>query len=151
MARISLISLVASCLALVHLSQAGPSFCNGLDCPVFNVINSTKDYEVRHYPTSYWTSTTIEGRNFSYATGEGSNSPFRLYVGFNRLFNYISGANAQHQKVPMTAPVEASVVPGQGPFCDSTYEVSFFVPFDLQPNKAPQPVLKRVIRCSPLD
>ncbi len=38
----------------------------------------------------------------------------------------------------MTAPVLVRIHPGQGPFCESSYNVSFFVPFSFQ-NNPPQP------------
>ena len=50
--------------------------------------------------------------------------------GFNRLFAYIGGANADGAKVPMTAPVAVDVAPGAGPTCGSNFTVSFFVPQD---------------------
>jgi len=120
---------IAAIPMMLVTTSSGPAFCNGLDCPLFTVINTTADYEVRKYPVSYWTSTSFEARNLTVPEEEG----------FNRLFNYISGANDRHEKVPMTAPVQVRITPGQGPFCDSTYVVSFFVPFALQPDKAPQP------------
>jgi hypothetical protein len=66
------ILLVASCGFLASARPTDtPSFCHGLDCPKYTVLNSTKDYEVRSYPVSYWASTSIEAMNFSYATGVG--------------------------------------------------------------------------------
>jgi hypothetical protein len=49
--------------------------------------------------------------------------------GFMRLFHYISGGNVDKAKVPMTAPVRVRVMPGAGPFCESNFTISFFVPF----------------------
>ena len=45
-----------------------------------------------------------------------------------RLFDYIGGANENDDHIPMTAPVMTAVTPGQGPFCVSHYNVSFFMP-----------------------
>lgn len=53
-------------------------------------------------------------------------------TGFKRLFRYISGANAAGAKVKMAAPVQVRVFPGAGPTCNTTFRVSFFVPFSDQ-------------------
>lgn len=51
-----------------------------------------------------------------------------------RLFRYISGANAAGTKIDMTAPVRSLMVPSDGPFCETKFDISFFVPFALQPD-----------------
>lgn len=38
----------------------------------------------------------------------------------------------------MTAPVKVKLVPGDGPFCESSFTMSFFVPLMYQ-NLAPEP------------
>ena len=59
-------------------------------------------------------------------------------IGFNRLFEYISGANEQGAKIDMTTPVRTLVKPGQGPNCESFFQVSFYVPYAYQyPNPPP--------------
>merc|ERR1739843_82386 len=55
---------------------------------------------------SYWTATTVTGKNMDSAGSEA----------FMRLFRYISGDNERNEKIEMTVPVLASVVPGQGAF-----------------------------------
>lgn len=49
-----------------------------------------------------------------------------------RLFAYISGGNVPRKRVEMTAPVRSLVTPTEGPFCETKFTVSFFVPFDVQ-------------------
>merc|ERR1719433_674019 len=58
--------------------------------------------------------------------------------GFMTLFDYISGGNDAKQKIEMTAPVTSYITPGEGPFCEDHFNISFFVPFYLQ-GKAPVP------------
>jgi hypothetical protein len=101
-------------------SSASPWFCHGLDCPPFAVERRGDGYETRVYPAGLrWTSTTVTGVSYDDAVS----------TGFMRLFRYISGANEAEEKIPMTAPVRVAVAPGDGPFCDSNFTVSFFVPF----------------------
>ena len=49
-----------------------------------------------------------------------------------RLFKYISGSNKQNQKVKMAAPVLTKIIPGQGPTCETSFEIKFFTPFKFQ-------------------
>ena len=97
-----------------------PWFCHGIDCPQFKTLDHTKDYDTRAYPAGLkWTSTIVTGLEYDAAVS----------AGFRRLFGYISGQNEVQVKVPMTAPVRVRVTPGAGPFCESNFTVSFFVPF----------------------
>ena len=62
---------------------------------------------------------------------------------FMRLFRYISGANEQKVKVPMTVPVLNSVQVTQGPFCAANFTMHFFLPYANQANP-PTPTEKTV-------
>ena len=55
----------------------------------------------------------------------------------DRLFAYIQGKNEYHQKIEMTAPVISQVSPSDGPLCESSFTVSFYVPKKNQPDPAP--------------
>merc|ERR1711907_566056 len=110
-----------------------PWFCHGIDCPVFKVLNANNEttaslWEEREYPSQEWTETYVSGMDLDKAES----------AGFMRLFNYIQGANAAKNKIDMTAPVLNYITPGEGPFCEDHFNISFFVPFDLQ-GKAPKP------------
>lgn len=113
-------------------STPAPWFCHGIDCPPYTVVTTTPSYEVRAYPRSYWVSTTVSNISWKSASK----------IAFRQLFDYISGSNVQHVKVPMTAPVTAIVVPGQGPNCVSNFTFSFFLPLSYQDKpfaQLPQP------------
>ena len=85
--------LVVLVVLAVSMAQDAPWFCHGIDCP--NFTNSSVDsLEVRNYDSNLWTSTVVEGVDFDEATT----------TGFQRLFDYISGANDAGKAVDMTAP-----------------------------------------------
>ena len=54
--------------------------------------------------------------------------------GFYANFNYISGTNAQHVKIPMTAPVLSRSINS------SSWDISFYTPASLYPTLASVPV-----------
>ncbi|CAH1790816.1 unnamed protein product [Owenia fusiformis] len=106
-----------------------PSSCKRLDCPKFKVLRKTGEYEVREYEESRWASTDVYDMDCSRARS----------IGFKHLFNYISGDNAANAKIPMTAPVLTTIIPGEGPACESNFTVSFYQPFNMQENGGPAP------------
>ncbi|XP_013389351.1 heme-binding protein 2-like [Lingula anatina] len=95
-----------------------PDFCNGLDCPTFTVLKTTKEYSIRQYDVSKWVGTSEYSMDWSNSTT----------TMFWRLFRYISGQNQPKTKVAMTAPVLTKIVPGQGPACESNFTMHFFIP-----------------------
>jgi len=106
-----------------------PAFCRKLDCPKFTLLNKTENFEVRKYEASRWASTSVE--NLHDLTSA-------MRTGFMRLFDYISGNNEGGQKIAMTCPVRTKIVPGDGPFCEDTFTISFMVPFSVE--VAPKPL-----------
>ncbi|EFN55172.1 hypothetical protein CHLNCDRAFT_57955 [Chlorella variabilis] len=122
-------ALTAGAAAGLPVGAPAPWFCHNLDCPKFTVVNTTDDYEVRYYEAGAWVSTDVEA--YAYALG--------VSKGFQRLYQYIDGANHAAVKIPMTAPVRTLISAAAGPFCKSNFTISFFVPFAFQKDGAPKP------------
>ncbi|KAK6947496.1 SOUL hem-binding protein [Dillenia turbinata] len=105
-----------------------PPACTRIECPSYDVIYDAKAYEIRRYNNTVWMSTTnIDDISFVSATR----------TGFLQLFDYIQGKNKDEKKIEMTAPVITQVTPSDGPFCKSSFVVSFYVPKLYQPNPPP--------------
>ncbi|KAK4714612.1 hypothetical protein R3W88_020519 [Solanum pinnatisectum] len=127
--------MIKLCFFLVLISNgystkldSYPPTCQRIECPNYDVIESGKDYEIRRYNSPMWMSTEpIDDISFVSATR----------TGFLRLFDYIQGKNNYHETVKMTAPVIIQVKPSDGPFCASSFVVSFYVPKKNQPNPPP--------------
>ncbi|XP_011409767.1 PREDICTED: heme-binding protein 2-like [Amphimedon queenslandica] len=116
-------SLLFTLISAASLKASDPpSFCHGLDCPVYKVTGKMGKYEIRSYEQSKWVGTVIRGDSFTQAGSQA----------FHMLFDYISGANSQNQKIPMAVPVATKVVPLDGSMYNFT--VFFFVPFAFQAN-----------------
>merc|ERR1719229_651095 len=82
---------------------------------------------MRRYKAQLWASTNITDESFDEA-GQ---------TGFDRLFAYINGSNAENKAIPMTCPVLNYVMP-DADGRKTVYKISFYVPYDYQPpNKGP--------------
>ncbi|KAL0311419.1 UNVERIFIED_CONTAM: hypothetical protein Sangu_2436600 [Sesamum angustifolium] len=102
-----------------------PPTCNRIECPSYDVIHTGNGFEIRRYNSSMWMSTKpIDDVSFVSATR----------TGFRQLFDYIQGKNDNQQKIEMTGPVITEVKPSDGPFCASSFSVSFYVPKENQQN-----------------
>lgn len=124
--KFCLLTLISALLVASVFAADAPWFCHDLNCPVFT--NQTVDnLEVRSYPSFLWSSTSINSTSYDEA----------VMTGFQRLFDYISGANIDSKSIEMTSPVLVKVLPGTGPNCNSTFTVSFFVPFEYQTSTGP--------------
>jgi len=119
---LALVMGVATCSA--SAAWEAPWFCHDLDCPKFKLVQNMTDIGIEHrrYESGKWAATVVASSRYEKAVA----------TGFWRLFKYISGANEDSKKIPMTAPVITRVVPAQGPFCEDSFTISFFVPFDFQ-------------------
>ncbi|XP_020595898.1 heme-binding protein 2-like [Phalaenopsis equestris] len=105
-----------------------PPTCKRIECPGFDVIDEGDGYEIRRYNSTPWISTSqINEISFVEATR----------IGFLQLFSYIQGNNEYNVKIDMTAPVITQIVPSDGPFCTSSFVVSFYVPKENQADPPP--------------
>ena len=114
------------CLAAVAADWVEPWYYHDLEGPQF--ANTTVEtIQIRNYAADLWANTIIESNDIKEA---GS-------IGFTRLFDYISGANADKVTIEMTTPVLTTVQPGAGPNCNSSFTVSFYVPYMYQNEQGP--------------
>lgn len=125
-----MMKLTIALLFLVVAVSASPSFCHGLDCPVYTSVKNTSGYEIRAYPSASWASVTTKGGDFDSI----------MLSSFKTLFQYISGDNQDKTKISMTTPVLNTISTTGGPFCESNITVSFYTPFKYQDAAAPSPL-----------
>uniref|UniRef100_A0ACD5VGR3 Uncharacterized protein n=1 Tax=Avena sativa TaxID=4498 RepID=A0ACD5VGR3_AVESA len=121
--------LVAAAVVLaVGAGAAVPPSCERIECPAYDVVDGANGFEIRRYKDAMWVSTApIEDISFVDATRSG----------FLQLFKYIQGQNAFNETIEMTAPVLTRVAPSDGPFCASSFVVSFYVPAKNQADPPP--------------
>ncbi|KAF5787258.1 putative SOUL heme-binding protein [Helianthus annuus] len=105
-----------------------PPQCSRIECPTYDVVYSGDGYEIRLYNSSMW-ATTSPIDDISFVDG--------TRTGFLQLFNYIQGQNNYKQQIEMTAPVLTEIAPSDGPFCESSFLVSFYVPKKNQADPPP--------------
>ncbi|XP_004511057.1 uncharacterized protein [Cicer arietinum] len=123
-----LLSVFAVSILGIYSEVNIPPTCKRIECPIYDVIEAGKDYQIRRYNSSVWISNSpIEDISLVEATR----------TGFRRLFDYIQGNNNYKQKIEMTGPVLSEVLPSDGPFCKSSFVVSFYVPKLNQANPPP--------------
>ncbi|KAH9609510.1 hypothetical protein KSS87_006027 [Heliosperma pusillum] len=105
-----------------------PPTCERIECPTYDVIQQSNGFEIRRYNSALWMSTSpIQDISLVDATR----------TGFLMLFDYIQGKNEYNKKIEMTGPVMTQVSPSDGPLCESSFVVSFYVPKDNQADPPP--------------
>jgi len=107
----------------VGTAHTRPEFCNGLDCPDYEVRERLgNDIQLRRYDPSTWAVTHVDMKLYETATT----------TGFQRLFKYIEGDNELEEKIPMTAPVVTTIRLDDDDNFKDDFTVSFFLPFKYQ-------------------
>ncbi|KAJ4982099.1 hypothetical protein NE237_032936 [Protea cynaroides] len=120
--------IVGTCSRTLENVGKFPPSCSRIECPSYDVIHVGNGFEIRRYNSPMWTSTSpIQDISFNKATRSG----------FLQLFDYIQGKNEYKEKIEMTAPVITQVSPSDGPFCASSFIVSFYLPKVNQADPAP--------------
>ncbi len=89
--------------------------------PSYNIVHQTDVYEIRYYLDRVAVQANYTNQNSS----------------FRNLFNYISGANTDSEKIKMTVPVTQSVE-------SSEMVMQFFLPSKFTKKTAPVPTDSRV-------
>jgi hypothetical protein len=107
--------------------------------PTYTVIQKLgNNMEIRKYAPSKWVTTQVDVRA----------SDVKNKMMFNNLFNYISGANSDKQKMDMTAPVVMSYVSKNNRTINKDSEVtaymSFYIPSKFK-NNTPKPSANNVV------
>jgi len=128
-ASLPLLLLLWAACVWAWVSAQNPPECEHEDCPLFKRVWGNQSFEVRQYAPARWARTNVSSHSFAAAVN----------VGFERLFRYIAGDNALNATIPMAAPVTTEVVPGEGPFCESTFVVGFYCPHKYQAPNPPPP------------
>ena len=114
--------ILAACVVLLVYGGWRLMARSSYESAEYSVIKSDGAFEIREYPDLTLASTSMK---FDAHGDDGS---------FMRLFGYISGGNADDQRVPMTIPVfmqrDADNAPG---------EMAFVIPKEVAAQGAPEP------------
>ncbi|XP_071714421.1 uncharacterized protein [Rutidosis leptorrhynchoides] len=89
---------------------------NATETPLYTVILSAPDIEIRHYRDSSWISAPVVG---------GSSFSKSTHDGFHRLYQYIHGANEDSTKLKITKPVLTTIT---STLSGTDYSVSMYFP-----------------------
>ncbi|XP_014523172.1 heme-binding protein 2 [Vigna radiata var. radiata] len=96
-------------------------WCSGnilqaIELPNYTVILSQSDFQIRLYNESTWVSARVSGTSFDQSYRNG----------FQRLYQYIHGANSNSSKIAFTAPALTSVPSSSSP-SGNAYIVRIFI------------------------
>jgi hypothetical protein len=89
-------------IASFHLALANPISqifgAVNTETPPYVVVTKAANYEIRRYQPELWA-------QVDYTVDASTDFDDKLTIGFQPLFEYISGSNTRQEKIPMTAPV----------------------------------------------
>jgi hypothetical protein len=128
MIKISKYPLIIALFSIIYTNIS-----MALEEPKYEIIKSNINYEIRKY------------KDRLAVQVEYSNND----RGFQYLFNYISGANINAEKIDMTTPVTQSIkidmtIPVTQSLKDDKMVMQFFLPSKFTINTAPKPTNERV-------
>jgi len=133
MSKIKYILIGLALMSTFALSAAYQrnEFCNGLECPEYELtMQATENIEIRKYNKSSWVSTEMKNGSMDSLKSKG----------FWTLYNYISGKNANKEKIEMSAPVltkmNSNVAFTEN---DTVGTMSFYLGHKYESEVAPQP------------
>lgn len=98
----------------------------GIETYPYEVIKAYKNFEVRRYEASLFTSVKLPTNEYEQASSNG----------FSILAGYIFGGNDKNEKIAMTSPVTMSL--------EDTMTMMFMVPKNLDKDKLPTPNQKSI-------
>merc|ERR1712133_201279 len=127
--------LYAALFLLVSLASVAPqSPCKygKYDCPSYELIKKTKDFEIRKY------------RSYSYAMVGGEEETKMFWAdnkNFMKLFFYINGHNQEGKRIPMTVPVMCPIMKFEDGSYIQDFKMMFWLPEEYQCDGcAPEPL-----------
>ena len=124
-----LTAVIMTLLMVSAATAAPPSFCNGLDCPIWieskNCTSPTGSFEIRRYPAYRWVTAAVRQKLWDNATE----------TAFPYLLEYLQQTGVKPATPILTAIRKSTVVPG-----DYLFDVSIFLPYANQANPPPSPV-----------
>ncbi|KAJ9169506.1 hypothetical protein P3X46_017693 [Hevea brasiliensis] len=116
--NLAILAAVAFCFSVSNLVFYG----HAIESVMYTLVRSESDYEIRLYREVSWMSALVRETSFEKSTKDG----------FQRIHQYIHGANINSSQLPMTAPVLTSVI-------TSSPRTLYYVKLFLSKGNPPEP------------
>jgi len=128
-------------LRVPPVSPVHPDFCGELDCPNFDVVRSTRTYDVRRYEKANWAAMNVTLK------GDIEENYLKAWaIAAPVLLNYRKGGNMKKAQMAHTVPMLMAVDNRQGSFSNDkvvSFLFAYFIPFQFQKD-VPEPNDKRI-------